>query len=462
MFSRFGGKRKSSGSSSPIRLPSSLYNEFVPSLPTTDENTEGIEYSEETCLLEEPLSDRIVIPSYKINGVLSEEFKYCNGKVWIDLLSEFKNNSHSPVLVWGPTGCGKTCGVKKISDICGLRVYEIEPSVLESTDVLYKWLISITQSKTLLGPRVILIDCVEGIDSTYISVFEKFLKKYSTFSVPIVFIADDAYKINLRSLFTLIKKKLKCFRPNIYGCVDFAKNTFAKHKTRDYIETHAKFCNGDIRNLKRRILNDGINTFFENGDDSLSLFESTNNFLIGKLPFYKWIQCSTAASLTKIIFDNYLSFLSDIDSASILVDDFVNSGSSSFNTFIDKNLSENTSSSSSLLRIPTFSEVLKSKAKHVSTDLFCQTRNDKSSILSSLFSEIDDDFKDYNLITVALRLKQLCDFTQAPKMTLYSTTHHTDRKSISNVSEYHASFSHLHIPELLRVDETYDIGKSHI
>ena len=108
-----------------------------------------------------------------------------NASVWTEVLKELNKASMSPLMIWGPTGCGKTEGCKDCARLCGLQVFEIEPSILHESDTLRKWLLNITMQKTLLGPEMILIDSVEGMDPIYLKVLENFVKN-KTFSVPIV------------------------------------------------------------------------------------------------------------------------------------------------------------------------------------------------------------------------------------------------------------------------------------
>lgn len=340
MFSRHAPKRKKSTTSS---TPDYLYNsqaikkethldscngvmlqtgtntkktEKLESSGLTNDNHKRERESPEKSILETPILHNTVAPNVRINGVVSHALrKSVNGYMWLAFLEEIKKKRSSPILVWGPTGSGKTKGVKDCASACGLKVFEIEPSVLETTKKLEDWFTHIAMVKTLLGPRLLLIDVIEGIDEMYISVLQKLFTKNCSFNIPIVLIADDAYNYTLRSLFQLIPNKFKCLRQFPSHCAEFAKLTFAKAVPREKIDYHAQFCNGDLRNLKLRL---GIGTMlsgsFANSKDMFgNIFESTHNLIENTLSVDKWIESRDSNQLLHIVHDNYVHLMDDLE-----------------------------------------------------------------------------------------------------------------------------------------------------
>ncbi len=379
-------------------------------------------------LLETPQSNNIVNPSHRIRGVLSDALKYSgNSKVWNDVMQHIEVKQCQPCLVWGPTGVGKTFGIKDIANVCGLRVYEIEPSILDSTENLRKWLHHITQSKTLLGPRMILVDVLEGFDVSFLIVFEKFVKKHPHLSIPLVFVVDDAYNIALKNLMSLLSVKFRLFKMNPQRCFAFAKQTFARIPPNDVnpvvvnswdsmVKDACERCNGNLRNLRCRLSSSTINfnfcfkfggpiphnissnMYFESMDDSLSLFETTNRFLLGQVDCNTWVQCAEKTTLLHLIADNYMRFLSDIDAA--------------------WEVSEQLSSSYMI-----------SYAEHQNCD--------------------------FDLISCGTKLKNLCNFTNVPRMTLLANPRVKRLKSTSTLQDYLHSFSRLDTSSLLLSSETF-------
>ena len=75
-------------------------------------------------LLETPQSNNIVNPSHRIRGILSDALKYSgNSKVWNDVMQHIEVKQCPPFLVWGPTGVGKTFGIKDIANAFVVCVY---------------------------------------------------------------------------------------------------------------------------------------------------------------------------------------------------------------------------------------------------------------------------------------------------------------------------------------------------
>lgn len=320
LFHRHGGKRKRKVSGPPVHLLSTdFYRDPIDDF-ACDFVKGVIEKALQPAprqvpvLLEKPLSDHVTTATKRRRGALPEHLhKSNNGRAWEELMVELYRGRLGAILVWGPTGCGKTRGIKECANACGMRVFEIEPSLLDSTEALRKWVLNIVASKTLLGPRAILIDVLEGYDETYIRVFEQILTKQTAFTVPVIFVADSMYNYTLKSLLTLIPTKLRLFRPSIDKCVQFASMTFAKNLPKTVIEYEAQFCHGDLRILKQRLQprqRDESYTFAD-AEDSLSLFATTQDMLLGKADIERWLMCSESGSLKRLVYDNYHALSDD-------------------------------------------------------------------------------------------------------------------------------------------------------
>jgi hypothetical protein len=433
MFRKIGTKRKAAPRLDKYTYPTANATSTTESKTTEskppDSKGANSSSSKVSRLLETPpQSNNIVQPTYRVRGVLSHALKYSgNGPIWTDVMNAIDCKLCKPFLVWGPTGVGKTFGVKDIADSCGLRVYEIEPSILSSTENLKKWLNHITQSKTLLGPRLILVDVLEGFDVSFLSIFEKFVKKNPQMTVPVVFIADDAFDMSLKNLFAQLPTKFRLFKMNSQRCYAFAKQTFARVPPNDLsiglmaswdeiVKKACEECDGNLRNLKCRLTSATIqlnhyikyggaiptcvsnNIYFEDMDESLSLFETTNRFLTGYVEVNTWTQCADKATLLHLVGDNYLRFLSDMDNV-------------------------------------------------------CKVSEELSS--SHMLSYNYHQNFDYDLMVCGLQLKNVCNFDSVPKMTLLSKPRMKRLKSISNVHEYRHSFSRLDTSLLLLDSEIF-------
>jgi hypothetical protein len=320
MFSRYGKKKRPRETQTQIApilpLPfhvETVAREIVQDIihsALTNQQQATHEKPISSLLFETPLSKNAQEPTKRRVGVLPQHYEQnYNCKMWRDFLDHLNRKKHQPILVWGPTGCGKTYAVKECIKACGMRLFEIEPSLLDSTEKLQKWCNNILSSKTLLGPRAIVIDVIEGFDESFIRIFESILKKQLSFSIPLVFIADTLYNLQLKSIFGLIPVKFRILPQNDYRCAQFAKATFAKHKSIDLINKKSKGCNGNLRKLKYKL--NGI--FYSDMDESLSLFTSTQDMLMKKLSVEKWTKSAEKTSLCHLIYENYPNTIKDIE-----------------------------------------------------------------------------------------------------------------------------------------------------
>lgn len=415
LFSRNGGKRKKSDIVP--ELPQNLYGKkcsktfdhgFIDNI--IEDLLNNVPYNKHKSLLTDPISDNICTATKRRKGFVPEWLR-CGGnsKSWNELIEEMNKNQLGPIVIWGPSGSGKTCGVKDCASACGLRVFEIEPSVLDSTENLSKWFLNIVSSRTLLGPRALLIDIIEGFDESYIHLFEKILKKHKTFNIPVIFIADSIYSTySLKKLFSLISRKIRIYTQCKEKIVRFAKMTFAHNYMMEIIDAEAEYCDGNIRKLHNRLkseyfvkLNDNNKTnrsLFSlfSDDGAKSLFSSTQMMLLGKIDIEKWTMASDHNSLKRLMWDNYLSFSTNLDS-------------------------------------------------------ICEF----ASFMSEYYVRDDD----YYMYTCGLYFKHISNIeTTVPRMTLTSTIKKNSQysKKISTYNDYLMQSSFLYMPELLKDHQTYD------
>ena len=303
-------------------------------------------------LLNTPVSNcKVCEITKRVRGVLTPDLKFsCNYKIWNGILDHIcQQKCIEPFLLWGQTGSGKSTGLTKIANLCKLRVYLIEPSVTQTLEGLKRWLNDITGSKTLLGPRMIIIDVVEGLDTSFISIIEQFLKSHKTkLKVPIAVIIEDAYNYNLKSLINIFDLKYRCYRPSPEKCAEFAKMTFAPEKTESDLIQYAEKCNCDLRCLKNMVgfskrpsvytshihvkliikqyqvkvrLKNHRGFFTDiNSNFTSSVFESTNKLLLGTLHIENWQKSAEKQSLLNVITDSYLNLLTTIEDAEIMAE----------------------------------------------------------------------------------------------------------------------------------------------
>ena len=378
-----------------------------------NEHETAHESNNNTELLLQEVVGNIVTPSmFYSSGILSPVLKVFNQQVWCQLLSILKKRESTAIVLSGPTGSGKTFGIKECASIVGMKVFEIEPSCLSSTEDLKKWLTNIGSAKTLLGPRLILVDAIEGIDAVYMRYFHDYLKKSSNSSAPIVFVCDDVYNMQLRGLVSKIRIQLRLSKPSKFACTQLAKLTFAKAVPIQRIQQHAEYCDGDYRRLNNSLKRE----FFDDIDERVSVFKTTTNLINGRCSIDDWERCGSQQTLEHIFFDNYIRMLDDKHTHTHDKQD----------THDTENMLQN---------LQEFADTL----SFLSTQCHSESHN----------------------CIMAFKLRQLPS-KEFMRFTLQPSSTQRKLKPPVNRTEYQSLSSRLYIPELLINPETFYIGNNHI
>lgn len=87
-----------------------------------------------------------------------------NSKAWQQVMAHLNgvDTRQRPLVVWGPTGCGKTCGVKDLAASMRYRLMELDGSDGDDTDQLLTWIKRARDGKALRGPTAVLLDDYES------------------------------------------------------------------------------------------------------------------------------------------------------------------------------------------------------------------------------------------------------------------------------------------------------------
>lgn len=63
-----------------------------------------------------------------------------NAKAWGYVLQHMRTHPHMPLVVWGPTGCGKSMGCRLLLEECGYRVLTLDGADGEDNRELIRWI----------------------------------------------------------------------------------------------------------------------------------------------------------------------------------------------------------------------------------------------------------------------------------------------------------------------------------
>lgn len=246
-----------------------------------------------------PLLDHIPVKQ-RIHHGGSEELLKCAGNLtnWTSFSQLIKQ--HTSVMVWGPTGCGKSEGVKLTLESMKLNIYELNPSVIDNSEDLKNWLTNVAKSKTLLGKRVIVIDDIEGLDDVFVKLILQFSQTLTLCDSRLVIICTDKYCMKLKQLRHIPSVKL--FRPNEYSMVQFGEKLFPTIP-KVAIKKCAQRLHGDLRQLTQQLqMNIQLKT-----DQQNNIFEDTDLLLRGNITTDKWLHTESESILQPLLHANYLS-----------------------------------------------------------------------------------------------------------------------------------------------------------
>ena len=223
------------------------------------------------------------------------------------LSEHLSNHPSATILVYGPIGCGKTYGVSTLSaQMLGLDVFEINPSYDDTLTKMKETIFHVVKSKTLLGPRLLLIDDIDGFDPMYITAFAsilKELKKEKKNVAPIIITCTDPYALCIAAFRDL--PRFRMFSPSEDAMVSCVRTNMAISTVRH----HVTECEGNFHQLFLRL------KLFHNEkpDKHVSLFESTHDLLLGTIRIEDWVRSASSNVLTELLFQNYLNFSNNDD-----------------------------------------------------------------------------------------------------------------------------------------------------
>lgn len=239
-----------------------------------------------------------------------------NAERWKEVHAWMGKKGEKAMMVWGPVGCGKSFSVRLCAKARGLSVYELTPSAVESPKDLDVWIRHVRRSKTLLGPRIVLVDDVEGFDASYLVPLSSIAFEEGEGMCPLVLTCSNLYDPFLRSFRSL--PSVRCKRPTLPDCLSLCPYLVPKKKEEETTLSEGpcrrSLCEkarGDLRQL----------SFFLSGLDSSvderhsSVFETTSHLVL-RSDVDAWLRHDTGL-LRRVLYDSFPSF-STLEEASSL------------------------------------------------------------------------------------------------------------------------------------------------
>jgi hypothetical protein len=225
-----------------------------------------------------------------------------NTRAWESVVKSITTTRLATIMLSGPHGCGKTFGVHELAQRhLGMSVYEINSSNVEGIEKFARDVRHVTTTKTLLGPRILLIDDLEGFDETYIAKAVDLLKERKEGDGPLIMTCHNIFDRSLVKLRPLELARIKLYQPRVRDMTNALKG-LTNHSS-GLIGQYAQECAGNFHQLMLR-----LKTHVQSRlDGHVGLFETTQDLLRGKADIDNWLRCGEPRILTSLLQENAMS-----------------------------------------------------------------------------------------------------------------------------------------------------------
>ena len=238
-----------------------------------------------------------------------------NRQQWDKFMKSLRQET--TLLLWGPTGCGKSEGVRWCVARFEFKAFELDPSVVSSTEELKLWLTNVSRSRTLLGKRVIVIDDLEGLDESFLRIIYQFSKQLTLADTRLVLICTDKYNpLSLKRFRDL--PDIRLWRPSEATLISLATRVYS-HVPCCVAKICASHAEGDLRYFTRQ-----LTSAIRSGhvDQQFNVFDSTAALLQGRVSGEMWGASEDARFLQRLLYVNYLDFSDNMDVNLVRADSF--------------------------------------------------------------------------------------------------------------------------------------------
>lgn len=164
-----------------------------------------------------------------------ETLRILNPNAWVALLSHLDKAPHVPVVVHGPTGCGKTRGVHQLVTHLGMRPVCLDAVEADDTNQLVTWIRRTREARTLKRQSVIILDDMEGFTPNARAELVKLAADQRSGLNPMVMICNSRRDPIWRPLPTSIAD-VRLFAPNEYTLLRWFSKCYSWTSHHDKVE----------------------------------------------------------------------------------------------------------------------------------------------------------------------------------------------------------------------------------
>lgn len=205
------------------------------------------------------------------------------------------------VFLHGPYGSGKTAGVHDLaSSHLAMRVYEINPGNTQGLDAMTRDVRHITRTKTLLGPRLVLIDDIEGYDESYVKEVLKLVKEHREGDSSIVLTSSDMFDRRIAAFRTVDNLvRIRMYAPSAKNVLATFRGTSITNASSAVIDAIARETGGNFHQVLLR-----LKLHVSSPDTHVNLFKTTDLLLQGSACVDTWSRAAEPHVMTLLLHEN--------------------------------------------------------------------------------------------------------------------------------------------------------------
>ena len=222
-----------------------------------------------------------------------------NYRVWQSVSKLITTEKCATILLHGSHGCGKTRGVHELAlRHLGMTVYELNSSNVLGVERFARDVRHVTRTKTLLGPRLLLIDDLEGFDETYIMKMVDLLKTRVDGDGPLIITCHNPFDRSLVKLRTLTMHRVRMYDP-LPEAMAAAVKTITNHP-HTLVCKYASECRHNYHQLFIRLKIHARSTT----DTPVGFLETTQALIRREVDTTTWMRASESHMLIQLLQEN--------------------------------------------------------------------------------------------------------------------------------------------------------------